>query len=227
LFGIKPAKSSDDFPSHLVPKTDETRVQNMGVQLERRTGEAVYITEKLEGSSATFIYRGGGNWFSKLFGKGYSFLVCSRNKIVYDIRKGNKPAHYLMQVEIKYNIEQQLRKLNRNLALQGEIIGPKIQGNIYKLNEPDFRLFLIYDLDKRAYVPYVEFISLAQTLGISTVPVLDDRATIINSIKYYVELSKGKSKLHDSILREGIVIRSLTDNFSFKSINPEYLLARE
>jgi ATP-dependent RNA circularization protein (DNA/RNA ligase family) len=130
-------------------------------------------------------------------------------------------------VEETYNIRQQLKKLNRDLALQGEVIGPKIQGNIYKLPKLEFYLFLIYDLDKQAYVPYSELLALAAQLELTVVPIINVGAFIVNDIKNYVELSKGKSQINPNVLREGIVIRSLTENFSFKSINPEYLLKQE
>jgi len=222
LFGIKPVKRGD-FPSD-VPKTDETRVQKMGSALESRVNEQVYITEKVEGTSATFIYRRSGNWLSSLFGQNYHFQVCSRNRTVYNSQKNGETTHHLMRVAESYNILQGLKKLNRNLAVQGEVIGPKIQGNFYKVPELELKVFLIYDLDTQAYVPYSELVSLVQTLGLPMVPLIYDAAIIKNDIKYYVELSKGKSKINPSLLREGIVIRSLTDNFSFKSINPDYLL---
>lgn len=225
LFGIKKIKGGD-FPTD-VPKTDEVRVQKMGSSLEQWEGKPVYITEKVEGSSATFIYRRNGNWLAGLFGQDHIFQVCSRNKIVYNSRSGGAPTHALMGVADTYSILQKLKKLDRNLAIQGEVIGVKIQGNIYKVPELQLKVFLIFDLDKQAYVPYSEFVSLIKELDLPTVPLIDDSAFVKNDIKYYVELSKGKSKINPNVLREGIVIRSLTDNFSFKSINPEYLLKQE
>lgn len=225
LFKIKPVKR-DSFPED-VPKTNEERVQKMGSSLEQYAGTPVYITEKCEGSSATFIYRRGGNWLSNLFGLGHVFQVCSRNIIVYSSQHKKQTAHYLMQVAETYQIEQQLKLLNRNLAIQGEVIGPKIQGNIYNLSDHQFRVFLIFDLDKQQYVPYQELVSLTIALGLSMVPVTEKWAFLINDIKYYVGLSRGNSQISRDVLREGIVIRSLTDNFSFKSINPDYLLKQK
>ena len=218
LFKIKPVKR-DGFPSD-VPKTDETRVQKMGGLLEDKVGQPAYITEKCEGSSATFIYRRNGNWLAKLFGNAYTFQVCSRNMVV-------PPAHYLMKIAESYKILDGLKKLDRNLAVQGESLGPKIQGNIYKLSDYELKVFSIFDLDKRCYLPYNELVDLLSQLNLPMVPVLNDAAIIENDIKYYVELSKGKSRINPDILREGIVIRGLNSEFSFKSINPEYLLKQE
>ena len=157
LFGFKPSKSGD-FPSD-VPKTDEIRVQKMGSLLFQKVGCPVYISEKMEGTSATFLYRQDGNWLSCLLGQGYIFQACSRNRIVYNSQKSKKIVHHIMQVSEKYNIEQKLRKLGRNIAIQSEVIGGKIQGNIYKLPGLELRVFSIFDIDKQQYCSYQELIN--------------------------------------------------------------------
>lgn len=228
LTGIKPVKRGS-FPSD-VPKTDEIRVQKMGTSLEQREGYPIYITEKLEGSSATFIHRKVGNWFARFIGTDYSFQICSRNTTVFNSDKGNSlesNAHALCRIAEKYSIMEKMKDLDRNLAVQGESIGGKIQGNIYKLPELDFRVFLIFDIDNKKYLSLYETALVCDRLGLTMVPVITWLDLIRNDIKYYVELSKGKSMLNPNILREGIVIRGLNDNFSFKSINPEYLLKQD
>lgn len=225
FFGTKPVKKGN-FPND-VPKTDEIRVQKMASALEERAGHLAYITEKVEGTSATFIYRQSGNWLAQLFGQNGIFQICSRNRIVYNSQDGGETSHPLMKVSEKYNIKQALKKLNRNLAVQGECYGPKIQGNIYRVPELEFKVFLIFDIDAQTYLPYHEMHLLIKELDLTMVPEVGGNHPIVNDIKYYVELSKGKSAIKSDILREGIVIRSMTDNFSFKSINPEYLLKQE
>ena len=125
-----------------------------------------------------------------------------------------------MKIAESYKILDGLKKLDRNLAVQGESLGPKIQGNIYKLSDYELKVFSIFDLDKRCYLPYNELVDLLSQLNLPMVPVLNDAAIIENDIKYYVELSKGKSRINPDILREGIVIRGLNSEFSFKSMNP-------
>jgi hypothetical protein len=225
LFGFKPIKKGS-FPSD-VPKTDETRVQKMGSTLEYEEGREVYITEKVEGTSGTFIIRKNGNWLARLFGKGYTFQICTRNRILFNTDKQhNLPTHPLANVAIKYDIEKKMKSLGRNLAIQGECIGPKIQGNIYKIPEHDLKVFLIWDIDKQQYLNFYEMQEIIWKLGLSMVPFIGI-STIVNDIKYYVELSKGKSAINTDVLREGIVIRVVEGQLSFKSINPEYLLGQE
>lgn len=225
LFGFKPAKTGN-FPSD-VPRTDEERVQKMGSSLHSRAGQQMYISEKIEGTSFTAVYRKSGNWLARLLGKGYTYQICSRNRIVYNSQKGGETTHHLFKVATKYNLLAGMKQLDRNLAIQGECCGVKIQGNIYKLPDLDLKVFLMYDLDKKEYLSLFEMALIAHRLGLSLVPILEVAHELKNDIKYYVELSKGKSQINPKIWREGIVIRSLDDNFSFKSINPEYLLHQE
>jgi hypothetical protein len=58
-------------------------------------------------------------------------------------------------------------------------------------------------------------------------PVLEINHPLVDNVKYYVDLSKGNSEINSNILREGIVVRSMDSSFSFKSINPEYLLKNQ
>lgn len=231
LFGFKPIKAPDGFPTDLCPKTDETRVQNMWLALNRRVGEKIYITEKCEGSSLTFIYRNDGNWLSKLLGQSGSFIACSRNRIVYNSRKSGDATHHtnhhIMKIAKIYNIHHKMKLLGRNIAIQAEALGPKIQANIYKLPDYEMRVFLMWDIDKQQYLPYEEMMRLLNQLELPMVPFIGFDE-VKADVKYYVELSKDKSKLNPKVLREGIVCRSTLDGgFSFKSINPEYLLYRE
>jgi len=225
LFGIRPVKHKDGFPVDC-PKTDENRVQVMGGQLAKREGQPIQISEKCEGQSFTFIYRKNKSWLSKFFGQDSSFQVCSRNRVVFNSLKGGITTNHLVKVAEKYHIYESMKKLNCNLAIQAECIGPKVQGNIYKLPEHEIRVFSIFDIDNQKYVDYERLVDLCVMFNLPMVPIIGFE-NIKNDIKYYVELSKGKSQINSSILREGIVCRHLTENFSFKSINPEYLLGQK
>jgi ATP-dependent RNA circularization protein (DNA/RNA ligase family) len=199
----------------------------MASSLAERAGSSIYITEKCEGTSATFVYRRGGNWLAKLLKKDGSFQICSRNTIVFNSQTGKEAPHFLRDVAKKYDLQNKMKSMGRTFAIQGEVLGPKIQGNIYKLPELELRVFAIFDIEAQEYLDYYGMISIASKLGLTTVPVLQVNIGLVNDVKYWVEYSKGKSQVNANILREGVVIRSMNDNFSFKSINPEYLLKQE
>jgi hypothetical protein len=208
IFGIPTETKAGNWPSFL-RKTDECRVQTIQKSLNINEGKIAYITEKAEGTSSTyFVYNG-------------KFGVCSRNRIVRnrdDVR---------WQMAKKYDLERKLVSLNRNIAAQGEVVGARIQGNIYGIDGNELRIFLILDLDTKVYLGYDETMKIINELELPFVPVIETGHIIKTDIDYYVQLSKGKSKINPKKEREGIVIRLMNEDFSFKSVNPDYLIKQE
>lgn len=203
------------FPTFL-KKTGETRVQVSEEVLSRHNGVRCVVSEKLEGASATYYLND-------------DFGVCSR---VLDLEKDDS---VYWKIEEKYNIESKLRKLGRKIAIQGEIIGQGIEGNIYKYpkGEIDFFVFNIFDINTYSYLSHQEVEELAEALGIKTVPLVNLDFKLTDNIEELVELSKGKSKINPNTRREGLVIKSyeelydLGTRISFKVINPDYLLKQK
>jgi ATP-dependent RNA circularization protein (DNA/RNA ligase family) len=119
-----------------------------------------------------------------------------------------------------------------NLALQGEIIGPGIQGNKYKLKDTEFRIFNIYDIEKNEYWDHARLVDEIIKLDYDVPVRVPDLGYICldHTVDEIVEMSKGKSAIAD-IQREGIVIRPTKETtdielgrLSFKAINPDFLL---
>lgn len=144
------------FPSY-VPKTDEERIQNIPHILPHLIGKEIVITRKEDGCSATYIARNG------------EFIMCSRNFIVTEMDKGNQ---HLFRIAEGLQLKDKLLALNRNLAFQGEIVGPKISANRLKLPGLAYRVFNVFDLDDETYLSHSEVMTLCNELGIETVPVL-------------------------------------------------------
>lgn len=202
------------FPS-FIPKTDEERIQTCPDALQRHRGKEFYISEKLDGSSCTMFLKHG------------EFGVCSRNLELLEA-EGNT----LWKVARELDIENKLRKFGRNLALQGEVIGNGIQGNKYKLNGVEWRIFSIFDIDSYKYLDFSEFLEVATVLGLATVPIVEHRHILEEDVEALVRLSNASSFLNSNTIREGIVMRPLVEEvdsqlgrLSFKIINPEFLLA--
>jgi RNA ligase (TIGR02306 family) len=200
------------YPS-FITKTDETRVQVLQHTLTQNKGAVCVYSEKLDGVSTTFYL------------KEEEFGVCTHNLDLFET-EGNT----LWMMAHKYNVEEKLRGLGRNLALQGETIGSGIQKNKYKLpaNERQFFLFNIFDIDAYRYLDYDEFMEIAKRLDIQVVPFLHESFILSDNIDELIELSKGYSVLNKTTKREGIVIKirktKNRDGLSFKAINPEFLL---
>ena len=200
------------FPS-FIPKTDETRVQVLQELLDQYKGEECYVTEKLDGSSATIFLNN-------------TFGVCTRNfELLED------PENTIWKIARELDIEGKLRSANKNIALQGEIIGEGVQGNPYKLRGQTIRFFNIYDIDRRGYLPFKEFIEFARLLALETVPIVAIDFKLENDINGLVKMATRKSLLCPDAWAEGLVIRPLIEHnassigrVSFKAINPEFLL---
>lgn len=208
------------FPS-FIPKTDETRVQVLQKVLDKYTGEKCYITEKLDGSSATYFVNNN------------EFGVCSRNLELHEDSENS-----FWKVAKQLSIEDKIRSIGKNIALQGELIGEGIQGNKLKLKGQTVRFFNAFDIDKFEYLGFKEFEELINKLGLQTVPIIDREYLLENDINSIIKKSIIKSNLCSDVWAEGIVIRPYfekidlllsNENFnngrvSFKAINPEFLL---
>lgn len=214
-FGPKPRKGG--FPSWIV-KTDEERVQNKTTMFEneKRNGTRFMVTEKIDGQSATYF-------LEKIGRKKYEFGVCSRN-----IRLGKPDNTSYWSIAIKHDIRSVLMQLIGDydrIVLQGEIIGPGIQKNKYQVGGYDFYAFNLIFPDHKCDTREIE--SHLYPYGIKTVPVLEDSKELPETIADLVEYSKGFSTLLTGQKREGIVMRSMSPDISFKVINPDFLLAND
>lgn len=213
LFGTKRQKKG--YPDWIV-KTDEERIQNKVAMFEKERDAVTpfMVTEKVDGQSATYFMQ-------KLKRGKYEFGVCSRN-----IRLGKPDNSSYWKIALKYNMESVLRELigpNERIVLQGEIIGQNIQKNKYDRKDYDFFAFnLIYPNRK---CDTLEMAQLLEPFGIKTVPVVDKEKYLPATIDELVEYAKGKSVVPGGKKREGVVMRAIGKDISFKVINPDFLLA--
>ena len=208
------------FPS-FIPKTDETRVQVLQRLLDKYQGELCYVSEKLDGSSATFYLRND------------EFGVCSRNLDLLE-----DASNTFWKVARELDIENKLRTLKGNFALQGELVGEFIQDNRLKIKGHTVFFFNLFDIDRFEYVPFEKFTNIIATLSLQTVPILSTDYKLSNDIVSIVTMATRKSALQPDVWAEGIVIRPLIEKVDFtlteenlvggritlKAINPEFLL---
>lgn len=194
------------FPSFL-KKTDEERIQNLTREFEGYKNEVFYVTEKLDGSSVTYYVKDG------VFG------VCSRNLDLVE-SEGNS----MWKFAITSGLKERLLALERNIAVQGEIIGEGIQGNPYKIIGQTVRLFNGFDIDKYEYLSLDDLLKLSKWLEVKTVPILDLEFRLPDTIDELLSYADSKSVLNEKFDREGVVIRSHDRKISFKVISNKFLL---
>lgn len=220
LFKIFGKKTDVPLPfPDFVSKTDEERIENLPYKLG--TDENYVMTEKLDGTSATYVLSRKG--------KKYDFAVCSRNlRLPRPKDKHDPDLDVYWEMAFKYDIEGALSKILKNnpmvnwVCLQGEIIGPGIQKN--PLDMPDHTLNLFnFIVDGERWSSYEGKSFSNVCLGIPWVPILGCE-TLPNTMDDMKAQADGKSALNENKLREGIVYRSLDGKDSFKNVSNEYLL---
>ncbi|MBR3741703.1 MAG: hypothetical protein IKN04_14825 [Clostridia bacterium] len=213
---VLPKSRSKGFPD-FISKTDEIRIQNIPqIVLDKRPWIA---TEKVDGQSGTFALVRIKSKLPFVKDK-FEYIVCSRN-----LRLGKKDNSSYWRVSDKYNIENALRNMIGDrpwIAIQGECIAPKVQGNKYKVTEPDLFVFnLIYPTGR---VDSIRAKSIIEQHGMNFVPIIATDYVLPDSVEEVLQYATGKSVLADT-LREGIVFRSQDGSRSFKAVSNEFLLA--
>ena len=198
------------FPSFL-RKTDEERGQNLINEFADFQGKGFYITEKLDGTSFTaYLFEG-------------KFGVCSRN---LELKETEDNIYW--QIARKYNIENLLKEQGQSLAIQGEIVGPGIQDNKYKLNGHQLFVFRVWDIyHNRALSVGGLGVVAAFFNELDSAPLVGwyPQGLELNLDKL-IDMSVFKSTLNSDVWAEGIVVRTINHDpyFSFKIINPMFAL---
>lgn len=195
------------FPS-FIPKTDQERVQNLSKQIEAMQGELFEVTIKLDGSSCTIFVNGEDNG------------VCSRN---LELKQTDTNAFW--QIAVEEDVHAKLRSTGRNLALQGELIGPSIQGNYEKVasGKNEYYVYDVFDIDKQAYLLPAERWEVVKQLGLKHIPILSGGTRMGHNVQQLLDMAEGEG-MNKGVKREGLVFKHLHSDFSFKAISNSYLL---
>lgn len=242
------------FP-HFIRKTDQERVQNYLRELPKHLDETFEVTIKLDGSSMTVYalnktspyYEDALKMQTKKMTKMQQFLqkfkkffgiykdpetvyaVCSRNLQLKE-QDGSNFWNY-----VEHNgVINAVKRVNRNLAFQGELIAPSIQLNYEKVNEAQYHIYDVFDIDKQQYLLPEEARHYTNKAGLKYVPVIDEAFDLktLESTDMKVLTQKILDKaegagMNPGVKREGIVFKSNQNkDFSFKAISTSYLLKK-
>lgn len=219
------SEAMGDFPG-LIPKSDEERLQGLAEYFETMKGRRFEVTAKDDGSSATIF-------FSPTIDGSDPFGVCSRNLRLKRPDGGGKVSAF-WQVEAKYGLEEKLRSIyekdGRELALQGELVGPGINADRDRYPDFEFHVFRIWDLGAQAFLPPAERVALCAGHGIPHVQVIEpdfpffDRITTMDEALKFAE---GRTLRGNE--REGIVMKASDgiDDTHFKVVSNRYLLKEQ
>ena len=180
------------------------------------------VTEKLDGTSSTYI-------LERLGKNKFEFYVLSRN--VRQKSENQKTYHdhnIYWDMAFKYDIENKLKEyLNENpeltyVCIQGESVG-SVQGNPLKLKEDDLYVFNFIRSDK-GRVDSLKGKEIIEKMGMKFVPILDTNYFVPTDMEEFKNFATAKSVVNPEVMREGVVLRDPTNDFSFKNVSREYLL---
>jgi RNA ligase (TIGR02306 family) len=229
------------FPS-FIPKTDEHRIQNFFGRFEKEYSDHVWeVSLKMDGSSMTAYFNGvkhvKDTWFERTKRKVKLFLgmkidagpfgVCSRN---IDLTETSGNAFWT--AARKTGLEEKLKSFyletGRSIAVQGELVGPGIQGNFEVMPENELFIFNIWDIDRQTYFTSEERTEFLKANDLKGVPVYDVRTFESFAVEDFLALAEtgfNGGKSINAKYREGLVFKSLSDpKVSFKAISNKYLL---
>ena len=210
------------WPTHFpfIHKTDEERCENLPQMLGYPN--PLTVTEKLDGTSTTFI-------LERKSKKKFEFYVLSRNVRQRDEKQSCYHDHNIYwDMAFKYNIEDVLREILqmrpdlKYVCIQGESVG-SVQGNPLKLPEDDFYAFNFIDSENGRWPSFNGSCLLAK-YGIKWVPILDTNFMMPNDMEEFKQMATAPSVVNPEVMREGIVLRDPTADFSFKNVSREYLM---
>lgn len=214
------------FPTAYFPKTDEERIQNLGEYFEKMKGVEFQVTEKFDGMSVTMF-------FSPTVDPENPFGVCSRNlRLKGETANGVIPLAW--QIANAYSVEPALRRLydegGYEYAVQGELVGPGINGNRDLYTEHEWYIFRIYDIKAGRFLDPADAEKIARcSLGCPHVKIISPNLKVFDEYPTFdklMEFAQGKTDRGNE--REGIVCKTTKPPYvSFKVVSNKYLLKSE
>lgn len=213
------------FPTAYIPKTDEERIQNLGEYFETMKSRRFQITEKVDGMSVTMFY-------SPTMDPEAPFGVCSRNLRLKPVTNdGSTPLAW--QIAQKLDIETKLKTYTSltgdEVALQGELAGPGINGNRDLRATHEWMVFRAYNITQGRFLTPSATEALCRSAEIPHVPVLVEDCPAFElwpTFDKLMEFAQGKTA--NGREREGIVCKTVDAPYvSFKVVSNKYLLKSE
>jgi len=250
------SKARASFPRFL-RRTDQERIQNCFGAIKSMPPDTWFeATLKLDGSSMTVWHKDGQSgvcsrnlnliererapWLEcvrragEFFGFGAATLDRFEDRLdaikcrLFGGRPGlAKQQSVFWDVARNRGLIDFVQRVGQNVALQGELMGPGVQGNREGLPDHRFYLFDIWDIDAGRYLSPNErsiFLGVHDPDGtIESVPFLGMVALhSFRSVGDFLAMADRRSLNHP--VAEGVVFKGNNGQTSFKAINNAYLL---
>jgi RNA ligase (TIGR02306 family) len=206
------------FPS-FIKKTDQERCQNLAAEIFADLDAKYEVTIKLDGSSMTVFHDPEGTGG-----------VCSRNFELNTVAIENE-GNTLVKLAKESGLLERMKQYP-TYAVQGELMGPGIQGNREQLIKPALYIYDVWNTLRGGYLTPTErsqFLVETSDVGVHHVPVLHEDVSLrelgITNTEQLLAFAEGKSLRHD--VREGLVFKRMDGKFSFKAISNKFLLKQK
>ena len=192
-----------------IPKTDEERIQSLTKYWDQNRLLTYEVSEKVDGSSMT------AGFFDN------EFIVCSRN---INLKETDSNRFWL--TARKFMLEEKLLGLHMtNLVLQGELLGPGIQGNPYQLEDYEIYVFSVFDQNTHQYLDPATRRQVVADLGLNHVPIIHEEFPPSEmSVSDILLMADGRSQITPSTIREGLVFKQVDGPVHWKAISNDFLL---
>lgn len=204
-----------NFPT-FIKKTDQERIQNIPKVLQDR--ESRYeVSLKLDGSSMTTWVRDD------------EVGVCSRNLDLKldESNAGNSFVDMANRSGLLHALKRFHERFGRNIAVQGELMGPGIQGNRENLPAHELFVFDVWDIDEQRYMGAEERYNCLMYLPVKHVPLIHDEISLddlgIGGVQDILDIASLTKSLNHPVA-EGLVFKEVGGNHSFKAISDRFLL---
>ena len=234
LDGVSARNPAGTFPI-FIPKTDEERCQNIFSEYKEKYQNVKFVKSlKLDGSSITMAWLTDPIHFSSsvkdletgIYAHDYDdaqFIVASRNQTLrYD------PNNMFWRGVENTQVIERMKVLGKAVAIQGELMGPKIQGNREGFVDYKIFAFRAWWIDEQRMATHEEFCDLCATLGLTMIPQLDTCLPFQQYDTVKDMLADADIPSINNKIAEGVVYKSMDlvngQSIHFKAINNKFLL---
>lgn len=199
-----------NFP-YFIPKTDEERIQNL----------PAYFTTMKDVEFCVSVF------YAPVLRPESPFGVCSRN---FELKLDDESSAFVRMAKA-YRLDVILHESflydDKELALQGELNGPGINGNRDKSKELTFKVFRIYNITDQKFLTPEQRINWCDAYLVPHVKVLQRHFKPFAEFKDMDELLKYSDGLTDNgNPREGLVYKEedASNPITFKAVSNAYLM---
>lgn len=188
-----PSKKVGFYPP-FVPKSDEDNIESVYGYWNEWKELEFYVTEKVEGTAGTWIYRREDDAFHI-----YSHNWEVDGGVWCDVSENLSLRDKMKKYVLMHDID--------SLVLQGEVVGPGVQKNIYHLNKADVYFYGAMDEKGKRY-NYEALCKVLEEIGEKMVPLVYESAHLPENIDMILSDSVGMSLIDQDVPREGLVWRA-------------------